>query len=164
MNKQEIKDLILKFGKKKSGYGDDIIGSGWVQSVRIARKDNIIYVSFRYNYDEDPYGDTVFTNVHFRGALLINTKGKILAERLRYDRKEWDASGPITFKEIDTFKALDRELLIPKIKVQDYINSKRCYMSKGFVYFLNSIIKELLDKSIERAKANSRRSVQAIDI
>ena len=164
MNEKEIKDLILKFGKKKSGYSNDRSGMGWLQSVRIARKDNSIYVSFWYNYDEDPYGDTVFTNSHFRGALLIDTKGKILAERLRYDRKEWDASGPRNFKEIDTFKALDRELLIPRIKVQEYINSKGCYMNKGLVYALNNIIKELLDKAIERAKANERRIVQAKDI
>lgn len=78
---------------------------GWLQSVRVARKDNSIYVSFYYNYDEDPYGDTVSINVYFRGALLIESEGKILAERLRYDRKEWDASGPRNFKDINTSKA-----------------------------------------------------------
>ena len=164
MNKKEIKDMILKFGKEKSGYGDDRFGRGWLQSVRIARKDNSIYISFWYNYDEDPYGDTVSTNAYFRGALLIDTEGKILAERLRYDRKEWDASGPRNFKEIDTFKALESELLISRKKVQEYINSKGCYRSNGLVYALNNIIKELLDKTIERAKANERRSVQARDI
>ncbi|MHA1916447.1 MAG: hypothetical protein ACW986_19550 [Promethearchaeota archaeon] len=164
MNKKEIKDLILKFGKKKSGYSDDRFGMGWLQSVRIARKDNSIYVSFWYNYNEDPYGDTVSTNAYFRGALLIDTKGKILAEKLRYDRKQWDASGPRNFKEINTFKALDRESLILRIKVQKYIKSKGFYMNKGLVYALNNITKELLDKSIERAKANERKSVQAIDI
>ena len=54
--------------------------------------------------------------------------------------------------------------MIPRIKVQEYITSKGCYMNEGLVYALDNIIKELLDKSIERAKANERRSVQAIDI
>ena len=149
MNEKEIKDMILKFGKRKSGYVNDYYGMDSVRSVRIARKDNSIYVSFWYVYDEDPFGDTVSTHVYFRGALLINTKGKILAERLQYDRKEWDASGPRNFKEIDTFKALDRELLISSKKVQGYVNSTGCYKSNGFMYALNNIIKELLDKAIE---------------
>ena len=164
MNKKEIKDLILIFGKKKSGYSDDRSGMGWLQSVRIARKDNSTYVSFWYIYDEDPYGDTVSSHAYFRGALLIDTEGKILAERLQYDRKERDASGPRNFKEIDTFKALEQELLIMKNKVQEYVSSKRCYMSNGLVYALNNIFKELLDKAIERAKANERRSIQARDV
>ena len=44
MNKKEIKDMILKFGKEKSGYGDDRFGMRWLHRVRIARKDNSIYI------------------------------------------------------------------------------------------------------------------------
>ena len=100
MNEEEIKDLILKFGKKKSRHGDDRIGRGWLQGVRIARESDFIHASFLYNYDEDPFEDTVSTIVYFRGALLFDMKGTLLAKRLQYVRKEWDGQVRLNLRSV----------------------------------------------------------------
>lgn len=56
--------------------------------------------------------------------------------------------------------------LIVKSKVREYIKTKECNTSSDLVDgdALNNAIKVLLDKAIERAKANGRKTVQSKDI
>ncbi|MHA1149343.1 MAG: hypothetical protein ACTSR8_13995 [Promethearchaeota archaeon] len=60
----------------------------------------------------------------------------------------------------------ESDTLIVKSKVREYIKSKGCNTSSDLVDgdALNSVIKELLDKAIARAKANGRKTVQSKDM
>ena len=56
--------------------------------------------------------------------------------------------------------------LFVKSKVRDYIKSKGCNTSSGILDggSLNEVIIEILDKAVNRAKANGRKTVQDKDI
>ena len=58
------------------------------------------------------------------------------------------------------------EALIVKSKVRDYVKAAGCNTAGALVDgpALNNAIKELLDKAIDRAKANGRKTVQSKDI
>ncbi len=62
--------------------------------------------------------------------------------------------------------AASTDALFVKSKVRDYIKSKDCYTSGELIDgpALNNAIKELLDKAIDRAKANNRKTVQERDL
>ena len=61
-------------------------------------------------------------------------------------------------------KAVDT--LFVKSKVRDYIKSKNCNTSGDVIDgdSLNMRIIEILDKAVERAKANGRKTVQEKDL
>lgn len=61
-------------------------------------------------------------------------------------------------KEVDT--------LFVKSKVRDYIKSKKCNTSGDVIDgpVLNDRIIDILDKAVERAKANGRKTVQEKDL
>lgn len=58
------------------------------------------------------------------------------------------------------------EPLFVKSKIREYIKSKDCNTASAVLdgNELNDLIIELLDKAIERAKANKRKTVQDRDI
>ena len=70
----------------------------------------------------------------------------------------------VSEKEIIPKKGNDS--LIVKAKVREYIHEKECNTSGDVVDgdALNNEIKKLLDKAIERAKANGRKTVQTKDL
>lgn len=57
------------------------------------------------------------------------------------------------------------EILFAKSKIREYIKSKGCKTSGDLVDgdTLNDIIVDILDKAIERAKANGRKTVKKSD-
>ena len=63
-------------------------------------------------------------------------------------------------------KKADVDTLFVKSKVRDYINSKDCNTSGDLVNgdSLNKAIIGILDKAIDRAKANGRKTVQEKDL
>jgi len=56
--------------------------------------------------------------------------------------------------------------LFVKSKVREYIKSKGCNTSSGILDgdSLNGIIMNLLDKAVDRAKGNNRKTVKARDL
>ncbi|MFO7797146.1 MAG: hypothetical protein ACQERB_07035 [Promethearchaeati archaeon] len=62
--------------------------------------------------------------------------------------------------------AASTETLFVKSKVRDYIKSKNCNTSGDVIDgdALNKRIIEILDKAVERAKANGRKTVQEKDL
>lgn len=62
--------------------------------------------------------------------------------------------------------AASSEVLYVKSKIREYIKSKGCNTSSALLDgdTLNKIIMEKLDKAVERAKANKRKTVKARDI
>lgn len=58
------------------------------------------------------------------------------------------------------------EVIFVKAKVRDYVHSKDCNASGDVLDSdaLDKIIKGLLDKAIERAKANNRKTVMEKDL
>lgn len=58
------------------------------------------------------------------------------------------------------------EALFVKSKIRDYIKAKKCNTGSDVVDgdVLNKRIIEILDRAIERAKANKRKTVQEKDL
>ncbi len=58
------------------------------------------------------------------------------------------------------------EILFVKSKIRDYIKVKKCNTGGDVVdgAVLNNRIIEILDRAIERAKANGRKTVQEKDL
>jgi len=58
------------------------------------------------------------------------------------------------------------DILFVKSKVRDYVHSKECNASSDVLDgdSLDKIIKGLLDRAIERAKANNRKTVMEKDL
>ncbi len=58
------------------------------------------------------------------------------------------------------------EPLFVKSKVREFIKGKECNTSSGVLDgdTLNALIHELLDKAINRAKLNNRKTVKARDL
>jgi len=58
------------------------------------------------------------------------------------------------------------EALFVKSKIRDYIKSKGCNTSGDLIDgpALNNAIVEILDKAVNRAKANGRKTVQEKDL
>ena len=54
--------------------------------------------------------------------------------------------------------------LVVKSKMKEYIKGKGCNSAGGLADALTGAIKEILDKAINRAKANGRKTVQEKDI
>ena len=56
------------------------------------------------------------------------------------------------------------EILVVQSKVKEYIKSKGCNTSSNAVDALSIAVAELLNKAIERCKANGRKTVSDKDI
>ena len=58
------------------------------------------------------------------------------------------------------------DALFVKSKIKDYFHSKECNASGDVIdgAALNNIIKNLLDKAIDRAKSNGRKTIMAKDL
>lgn len=56
------------------------------------------------------------------------------------------------------------EMLVVGTKVKNYIKAKELMSSADVLDALNGAICALLDKAVERAKANGRKTVQGRDI
>ena len=63
-------------------------------------------------------------------------------------------------------KAKTVDALFVKSKIREYIKSKECNTSSGILDgdSLNSIIMDMLDKAVARAKANGRKTVKDRDL
>ena len=57
-----------------------------------------------------------------------------------------------------------QETLIVGTKVKNYIKSKGVMSSADVLDALNCVVYELLDRAVERAKANGRKTVQGRDM
>ena len=57
-----------------------------------------------------------------------------------------------------------KEILVVQSKVKDYIKSKGLHSSSDSVEALSEAVYGLIDKAIERTKANKRGTVAAKDI
>ena len=57
-----------------------------------------------------------------------------------------------------------KEMLIVGTKVKNYIKSKEVMSSADVLDALNCAIYEILDRAVERAKANGRKTVQGRDV
>ncbi len=58
------------------------------------------------------------------------------------------------------------DVIFVKSKVRDYVHSKECNTSGDVLDgdALDKVLKEILDKAIERAKANNRKTVMEKDL
>lgn len=63
-------------------------------------------------------------------------------------------------------KAASQETLFVKSKIKEYIKSKGCNTASEVLdgNKLNGIMVEVLNKAVERAKANNRKTVQERDL
>jgi len=57
-----------------------------------------------------------------------------------------------------------KENLLVKAKVKDYVKDKDMMGSSDLVEAVNECVYECLDRAIERAKANDRKTVQPRDV
>ncbi len=57
-----------------------------------------------------------------------------------------------------------KEMLVVGTKVKNYIKSKAVMSSADVLDALNSAVYRLLDKAVERAKQNGRKTVQGRDV
>ena len=62
------------------------------------------------------------------------------------------------------FGGESKDMLIVGTKVKNYIKTKDVMSSADVLDALNSAVYGLLDKAVERAKANGRKTVQGRDI
>lgn len=61
-------------------------------------------------------------------------------------------------------EAAPKEMLIVGTKVKNYIKSKDVMSSSDVLEALNEVVYDALDKAVERAKANGRKTVQGKDV
>ncbi len=57
-----------------------------------------------------------------------------------------------------------KENLLVKAKVKDYVKSEGMMSSADMMEAVNECVYECLDRAIERAKANDRKTVQPRDV
>lgn len=60
-------------------------------------------------------------------------------------------------------KKNDRDVLVVASKVREYIKSKKCNTSGEFIGELSNTVYGVIDKAINRAQENNRKTVQAKD-
>lgn len=61
-------------------------------------------------------------------------------------------------------KAASDDVLVVKSKVKEYIKGKDCNTASDLYDALSEEVKALLDKAVDRTKANGRKTVQSKDI
>lgn len=59
---------------------------------------------------------------------------------------------------------MSEETLVVVSKVKDYIKAKGCQTAGDSIPALSEAVKELIDKAIERVKANGRQTVKPQDL
>jgi histone H3/H4 len=57
-----------------------------------------------------------------------------------------------------------KEMLVVGSKVKNYVKASGLMSSSDVLDALNAAVYELLDKAVQRAKANSRKTVQGRDV
>ncbi|MEK6765616.1 MAG: hypothetical protein AABY49_05240 [Planctomycetota bacterium] len=60
-------------------------------------------------------------------------------------------------------KKKDRDVLVVASKVREYVKSKKCNTSGEFIGELSNTVYGVIDKAINRAQRNNRKTVQAKD-
>ncbi|ODS32576.1 MAG: hypothetical protein SCARUB_02280 [Candidatus Scalindua rubra] len=61
-------------------------------------------------------------------------------------------------------KKKGKEVLVVASKVREYVKSKKCNTSGEFIGELSNTVYCLIDKALNRAKENGRKTVQAKDV
>ncbi|GJQ59933.1 MAG: hypothetical protein D8M57_13995 [Candidatus Scalindua sp. AMX11] len=61
-------------------------------------------------------------------------------------------------------KKKEREILVVASKIRDYIKEKDCNTSGEFISELSDTVYCLIDKAINRAQENGRKTIQAKDV
>ncbi len=58
----------------------------------------------------------------------------------------------------------ERDVLVVASKIREYIKSKKCNTSGEFIGELSNTVYDLIDKAINRAQGNNRKTIQARDV
>ena len=61
-------------------------------------------------------------------------------------------------------KKKDRDVLVVASKIREYVKSNDCNTSGEFIGELNNTVYDLIDKAIDRAQGNNRKTIQTKDI
>jgi len=61
-------------------------------------------------------------------------------------------------------KKKEREVLVVASKVREYIKEKDCNTSGEFINKLSEAVYCLIDKAVNRAQENGRKTIQAKDV
>tara|TARA_B100000959_G_C14746493_1_gene527329 strand:+ start:124 stop:324 length:201 start_codon:yes stop_codon:yes gene_type:complete len=61
-------------------------------------------------------------------------------------------------------KGKDRDVLVVASKIREYVKSNDCNTSGEFIGELSNTVYDLIDKAIDRAQGNNRKTIQTKDI
>lgn len=61
-------------------------------------------------------------------------------------------------------KKKERDVLVVASKIREYVKSNDCNTSGEFISELSNTVYNLIDKAIDRAQGNNRKTVQAKDV
>ena len=61
-------------------------------------------------------------------------------------------------------KKKEKEILVVASKVREYIKDKNCNTSGEFIGELSNMVYCVIDKAINRAQENGRKTIQAKDV
>ncbi len=61
-------------------------------------------------------------------------------------------------------KGKDRDVLVVASKIREYVKSNDCNTSGEFIGELSNTVYDLIDKAIDRAQGNNRKTIQAKDV
>jgi len=61
-------------------------------------------------------------------------------------------------------KKKDRNVLVVASKIREYVKSNDCNTSGEFISELSNTVYYLIDKAIDRAQGNNRKTIQAKDV
>ena len=61
-------------------------------------------------------------------------------------------------------KGKDRDVLVVASKIREYVKSNDCNTSGEFIGELSNTVYDLIDKAIDRAQGNNRKTVKAKDV
>ena len=61
-------------------------------------------------------------------------------------------------------KKKDRDVLVVASKIREYVKSNDCNTSGEFISELSNTVYDLIDKAINRAQGNNRKTIQAKDV
>ena len=61
-------------------------------------------------------------------------------------------------------KKKERDVLVVASKIREYVKSNDCNTSGEFIGELSNTVYDLIDKAINRAQGNNRKTIQAKDV
>ena len=61
-------------------------------------------------------------------------------------------------------KKKDRDVLVVASKIREYVKSNDCNTSGEFISELSNTVYDLIDKAINRAQGNNRKTIQDKDV